>query len=424
MKKRGVILAAALLSIVALWRANQDPKGHERAKASGHGMAGGVPNVNHTDDARLPTKSGARPDDHHPAATHSPERLREFYLPEADIDGLKLEAALQKLVAAYEEVCRETGESPLRLTFTVPPGHDRPLTVKLGAKTLDASIRMLAAVSGLKVVRKGSEYLFEAPAETGAQRTMSLRVPPDFYNAPEPPGDPFKEPAPPSKISPADYFAGKGITLDPETRLRYSSATGSVVLTTTRAADEVAVSGLIDFAFSETPGQHKLETQIIKLPAGIEWTPPDTSQFDDAGLQEMMRTFAQRNGVELITIPTTTVRSNEERGGLIEIGRELITPLEAGGFETRWVGINMQLKAGPVGFGQDVALRFTDTAEDVDPASGNPIVTTQTDISAKSFTGDGVSQLHLQTSPDGTRTLLLVKPTLIDATGRPVRGGE
>jgi hypothetical protein len=41
-----------------------------------------------------------------------------------------------------------------------------------------------------------------------------------------------------------------------------------------------------------------------------------------------------------------------------------------------------------------------------------------------SFAGDGSARMHIQTHPDGTRSVVLVTPTLIDATSQPIHGKE
>jgi hypothetical protein len=359
-----------------------------------------------------------------PSATHPPERLSQFYLPQVSIDGMSLEAALKKLQASYEEACRETGETPLALTFSVPPGHDRLLTVQIGTRTLDGAIHLLAAMSGMLVERKGSEYAFEEPVETGEPRTRSFRVPPDFFNAPESADYPFVQVAAPSKISPADYFAGKGISLDPNTRLRFSPGAGTVVIDTTSMADELAIGRLIGLASSETMPQHKVDTKILEIGKDVDWKPPANAQLDEEAMQLFMRELAQTQGIDLKTMPSTVARDGQ--AAKIEIVRNYIFPVPGSEneFKSEDVGVVLDVTPVVLGFGQKLDVGFNATAVDEDPKSGEFKVVNRASITDNSFSRDSATSLHIETRPDGSRVLLLVKSTMIDATGRPVRPAE
>ena len=308
-RKRLILLAATLLCVVALWKGLEVRD--ERDRASGAGRTEDdylAPATAKEGNAapQLPGKASIRFASD-PAATHPPERLNQFYLPPVNIEGLPLEAALRKLLAVYEEACRETGETPLPLTFSVPTGPDRLLKVKVGGGTLDNSIRLLASLSSLKVKREGPAYLFEEPAETGRPVKKSLGVPPDILSrlksaAPSPPGDP------------ADLIgalAALGVDLDPSTRLKFSAGSSILLLETLSAADEVAVTALVERFASERPIQHKLQIRVVELAAGVEWTPPEISQLDEQGMQLVMRELAQTKGVDLMTMPSTVARDGQ-----------------------------------------------------------------------------------------------------------------
>lgn len=422
--KRLLILTAVLIAVLVFLRENPlagkarpagDPSPEGKGMASGGNGEGGSP--------ALPTKLSTRPQGQ-PAATHSPARLKEFYLPAVDVTGLSLGSALQKLRAAYDDACRESGEVPVRLTFEVPPGHDRPLAVTLGPRTLDAAIRLLAMVSGLKVERTEARYVFTALEETGEKKVREFRVPPDF-GVVKGGEDPFAEGAAPRKrLSPAEWFASQGIELDPSTRISFRAATSALSVETNSAADELAVSSMLRMMADEAPLQHKLETRVLELKAGSQWVPPDVSQLDEAGMQNLFHLLTEQEGAQLMTVPAITGRSGQQAKA--EFVREWITPVEGteDRFETLQIGKVLQITPVPLGFGHRIDLKFTDTTGDVDAESGEAHVDIHTNIENTSFTSDSQARLHVQTRPDGTRTLVLVTPTLIDATGRPVHGGE
>ena len=421
-KKRLILLAVILLCVVALWKGPEVWGGRDEASATGWTAGGQFAEAAATDDGtarHLPGKSSVRFASD-PAATHAPERLSRFYLPPVSIDGLSLEAALQKLQAAYEATCRETGETPIQLTYSVPPGLDRPLTVKIGSATLDNSIRLLASLSSLKVKREGPAYLFEAPAETGKLVKKTLRVPPDILSR-------LNSAASSPSSGPADLaaaIAALGIDLDPSTRLKFSPGSATLQIETTRAADEVAVSAMVERLVGELPIQHQLRTRIIELTADMEWTLPESAQLDEAGIQLMMRELAQIKGVDLMTMPSVTARDGE--AAKVEIVRDLISPVPGsdGEFRTDPVGVVLDVTPVVLGFGQKIEIGFNVTEGDIDPKTSAVKIVNRASMTDTSFTRDASTRIHVETRPDGSRVLLLVTPTLIDATGRPVRPAE
>lgn len=425
-KRHLILLAVILLCTIVLWKGPEAWGGREAASASGLNAGDHLVATAPTDEGaarQLSGKSSVRFATD-PAATHPPGRLVQFYLPPVNINGLPLEAALKKLQAAYEDACRETGETPLALTFSVPPGHDRLLTVKIGTRTLDGAIRLLAAMSGMHLERKGSQYVFELPVETGKPRTRSFRVPPDFFNAPGSADDPFVQVTNLSKTSPADYFSNKGITLDPDTRLKFSPGAGTLVMDTTRAADEVAVAQMVSLASSETIPQLKVTTKILELGKDVDWTPPENAQLDEASMQLLMRELAQTRGVDLMTAPSTVAGNGQT--AKMEIVREVVSPVPGsdGEFTVEPVGVVLDFKPAVLGFGQKIDMGFNVTDVEEDPKSSELKVVERASITDSSFTRDAFTRIHVETRPDGSRILLLVTPTLIDATGRPVRSAE
>jgi hypothetical protein len=170
-----------------------------------------------------------------PRATHAPERLKEFMLPEIAIDGLTLGEALRKLMGVYEDACKRTGETPLRLTFDLPPGNAKKLHLKLSPRNFSTSVQLLATFSGMSVCRNKLNYRFEPFADERKQVTRALTVPPDFTPAGtglDTEADPFAEDEPP-----------------------------------------------------QMPMQKKFTQQVFEIPSGMDWTPPDVSQMTEGQVQ-------------------------------------------------------------------------------------------------------------------------------------------
>jgi hypothetical protein len=164
---------------------------------------------------------------------------------------------------------------------------------------------------------------------------------------------------------------------------------------------------------------------VLELAAGSEWTPPETSQLEEASLQALFHDLAEK-GAQLTTLPAITARVGEQ--AKIEMVRDLIVPVGGGdgeqGFETHVIGKVLDLTPVPLGFGHRVDLNFTDTTGGLDEDTLAAKIDRRTDLGDTAFSADGQARVHVQTRPDGTRTVLLVTPTLIDATGRPLRGQE
>jgi hypothetical protein len=451
MKKKHVAAAAILLiALLGLYRGVDQVVRSKEATATGNrNTSSSAATDRNNEITGLPTKVSDRPANSGVHATHRPDQLKQFYLPEVIIDGLPLKAALTKLQTAYEDVCRGSGEVPVRLTFVVPPEATHPLTVKTGIRNLDGAIHLLAAMSGLKVSRTGSEYAFTAPKETGEIVKKSFKLPPDFFSVPSSEkDDPFSAPVVvPETISPADlfagnsikdddiswenaketarlspteYFASKGITLDPDTKLT-RNPDGTLQLETTSAADRTAIEGLIGLAANDVPLQHKIETRMIQLSAGMDWTPPDTSQLDGAALTQLMRQLDQSKGVDIVVQPSITARTGQD--AKIEIIREVIFPPRTPdqGYRIDNAGVVVDLRPVPYGFGHHVDLNFSEKVIVADGPESDPFqIVERTAISDSSFSGDGNSSMHVQTHPDGSRSVVVVTPTLIDATGRPL----
>ncbi len=333
-----------------------------------------------------------------PRPTHRPDQLRDFMLPEMEIEGLVLESALAKLKAAYEEACRFSGETPHQLVFDVPSGGD-PLHLRLSARNLDGSIRLLGAVAGFHVQRQGAEYRFTKIEENRKLVKRTLEADPNLRNA---------------RILIADLTA-QGLRLDPSTRVLLG-ADGRITLETMSAADEAAVMAIFDLDHSSF--QHELEMKVIELQAGMDWTPPEGASLDPEQEMAMLRELTQRRGVDLLTTPTIMARNAQP--ATIELVREHIVPSETGegGFETHDVGVIVLLQPSALGFGHQVDLNFREAVADYDQPPGSQFYD-RTHITDAGFSANGASRLLMQTREDGSRVLVLLKPTLMDVTGRP-----
>lgn len=421
-----IIIGLALL-FALMWRSGSVSQffGQSRSKTTGTT----APNERHledTDDRTFKTKVGDRPPPS-PAATHSPERLKDFFLPTLNIEGLSIEEAMQKLKASYQETCLRTGEVPINLKFDIPRGTSGKINIRLEGKSFSSAVKLLAALSGMEVSRKGSIYEFSVIPNELVSTTRTFNVPPDFAATLDALGstrgenDRMLEEGVFPQPQLSEILSKLGLDLDPSTLVRPTNA-GILIVKSNSAADLTVISQLVKTLADEKPMQLKFSSKIVELASGVDFELPDTSQMTDAEAQSFMRAMAQTKGTDLMSLPSVVTRNGES--GNITIGREYILPKEdaEGEFETHLVGQAMKIGGNALGFGQETSFNFTDTT--ADDSKKNITIETQTDLSDTGFSNDQGTRFVIQENPDETTVIVLVTSTLIDATGEPFHGGE
>ncbi|WP_234043171.1 hypothetical protein [Luteolibacter yonseiensis] len=439
MKKRIFIVAGVALVGVCLWLGTRggDVERSHRDEGNTSRHSGSVDSSDaHGTAAVLKTKSAIR-DTGKPRSTHGPERLKEFYLPVVDINGLTLREALAKLMAAYEDACAKAGEVPIPLTFDVPPTATKKLRLRLSPGNFSSSVRFLATYAGMKVNRDKTVYRFEPFADERGEVKRSVSLPPDFAtrlseqtslssgsesDSPIGEGEGSPRKAVPVRMTIAEILKASGLELDPSTRLSVKPS-GELILETPSGADAAAISALEDSLKNDVPIQNKFTTKVLHIPADLDWAAPDTSQMTDSEIQLFMRQMSQKKGVDLLTLPEVTARGNQDAS--IENVRELIYPTNAEGteFEKQQIGVTMQMKGDALAFGHDVDFQFTHTTGGLDNPLEKPVIEKHT-VSGAGYTGDRGARLAVETQPDGSRVVVLLSATMIDATGQPLHGAE
>jgi|GEM_PF-3586198 len=389
------------------------------AKSGLHGGGVLIANVADSRTAPVRTKSSQRPPSR-PRATHEARQLRDFFLAPLEFDGLTLLESLAKLRTAYEDTCRESGETPLQLIFTLPPGNNPRLRLNPGSRTLESSVHMLAGMAKLSVRRFGREYRFTAPPD-GRGKLMTeqfsvnsgMPLIPNDYN-------PFDSDSARPVVNTNAFLAG--LELDPSTRI--TLLPDKLKIETSSAADYAAITSFKEAAEINSPTLHKVTAMILEIPAGAAWDHQDHFQLDDIQLQTLLREATQTPGMELKTAPSITAKPGEDSA--IEIVHEFVA--RAGnpedGFETYRVGLVVNLNLKPLGLGHQVVVDFSDTSGGVDPVTGVAVINTHAGITDQTFSRDATTIANVDTHPDGTRTVLLLTTTLIGPTGAPARAEQ
>ncbi len=423
MKRRLLIVVCFLILLLSLWLGNRAYVSPEKKKS---GSASPVWKSRSRDAEEpgsanhLQTKAAIRKASNNPKS-HSPERLKQFMMPDVFINGLTLEEAMRKLMTAYEDACAESGQTPLRLSFMIPPGVDAKLKLHTGSKDFDVSVRLLAALAGVKVSRKELIYQFEQIENLAQKEDQSFSVPPDFTEK-------LKEMA---GIDPGlndestleERLKALGFKLDPSTHLSLSSS-GQLSIQTTSGADASAISTLVQTIIDFKMIQQKFVTKIITLTPEVKWELPKVQQLSDAEMVDLMRELVQQKGVNLMTAPSIAAKSGQP--SVVELLRELTVPSKKNpnDFETHQVGIVINAQGKTLGFGSIIDVNFNHTNGDIDPATRSIKIDTESDITTSGFSDNANTKFAIQKLPDGSRKILFSTTTLIDATGRPINHEE
>lgn len=197
-------LLALLLAILGLVLWNKGlPQAAEDAQGDGTGQAhpvregasrpGSAP-------SKLPRDTGKRTTES--VATHSPEELKNFILPEFEARDATLGEALATLFSQYDQICRDTGEAPLRFTYRLEARAPEHLQLHLRQRSFLHVLRAIAAQADLALDHRGTHLVFSEIEETPAQdlATASHPVPPGFLHelnalvSPAPPWPPGEDP--------------------------------------------------------------------------------------------------------------------------------------------------------------------------------------------------------------------------------------
>jgi hypothetical protein len=329
--------------------------------------------------------SGDRPVAADGRAIHGPQQLNEFVLAKpVEIRGLGTKAALEKLDREYRESCRKAGEVPLDLAYEVPAGYERPLNLTTGM-TFERAVEEIAATSKLDLKRRGATYHLQAPKENDRLVRETYSVPPDFLAR-------VSEDAYEQRLPIRAAFEKRGVSFDGATRLRLSGA--NLAVETRDRGDQAAISGTVNAVAQGSPRQVRLDYRTFTIPAGQSWNAPANGMASDkdlAGLRQIpgVQEYVPREG----TIETRRLHEpgqNDLPGGKLR-------------YEVGLLGFGTQVKA-------ELEQKTRGRRRVVLPLEGP--------------TPDGATRIATTGGPDGSRVVLAVTPTILDATGRPVHGAK
>lgn len=130
-----------------------------------------------------------------------------------------------------------------------------------------------------------------------------------------------------------------------------------------------------------------------------------------------MRELAEHAGTDLMTAPSVTSRAGQQTK--VEMVREVLLPKESGGFPVHKVGLVIEATPSLLAFGTAAEFDVKDTAYELDPATGKFDFRNRLDITDSFYVKNSDTRLMLETHADGSRTLVMVSPKLVDSAGQP-----
>lgn len=316
---------------------------------------------------------------------HRADQLDDFVLEApVGIRGLGPEEALEKLDRAYRDACRKAGEVPLQLSYEVPPGYGKPLDFTTG-HSFGRAVREVAVSSKLELSRRGTTYRFrplDAPGESRRPVEKTYQVPPDFL-ARMSRGD--------QRVPIRSAIEKRGVSLHESTTLTFQPSNATLRVETSDSSDDATISALIQSTLQGTPRQIRWEVRTFETPPGKGWNGPADGVIDGAGLADLRRLPGVRERVisDGGVFSLEPLRSGESRRDRLAGGGSLRS-------EARMLAFGIHATAD---------LREKNRER----------------LSLKGQTPDGGTRISTTTRPDGSSIVLAVTPTIVDATGRPVK---
>jgi len=377
---------------------------------------------------------------------HTAADLEYFMMPEILIQGLTPDAALAKLEAVYQETCSRTGEVPLDLSFSTPPGNARKLDIRLPSAPLSDSVVMLASLTGMDAPRKGTTWRLQPYQDEGTV-SNTLGVPPDFQQQLE--SMLLEKNQPGRKQTIASVLARIGLISDPRSSV-VLSANGSLVMVGFPAAEGAAIASFVQTFSGQKPLQVKFSLCVVDTAKG------DRTGFPADGFLTAAQDRRLAKALETGESPGKGWQTNRLPSATQRFGRnvalemvESFPPLRPG--ESDRIASRMAAKTramlggtapenpprakplpGEIGIVTNMSgtleglkirmdMDYTSRTGETDPTTGKPRIHTRATFADTGYWPDGSTRVMTHQHPDGTSTTLLASAQVIDATGRPWR---
>jgi hypothetical protein len=340
--------------------------------------------------------------------THGAEQLQDFILSDFEGREVDLRGALALLQQAYREACYQSKEKPLTLRFELEGASAELFSFHLRGQSLMACLRYLAAMGGVEIEGDGPDFVLKRhpeaetrgegallPGGEAAVAGLLAQLRRDAGLAEGAGGEDWE-----------GVLRAAGLLRDAASSVR-KEADGSLVLHGSRM-EMARVSSALALAM-EPKLQLKVAIRHVSTSEVLESARKPLGAEESA---DLLRKLQERPDTRMATLPSITMREGET--ATIEMIREKIRPAGEGQWDVGWVGVKEGVEAARTGLKIVARMDSERRAEN------------EGDFSWQSHTnhaaGDGETWVERVASRDGTHEYRLITVTVIDATGRPVRG--
>jgi len=280
-------------------------------------------------------------------ATHSYTELKDFMIPELKLENITFKQALYQLQKRYNEICKETGETPVSFRFKIQGESQRLINFRLNNLSFTAMLKTLAAIEGMAMVIEDRTISFSAHEKSGIKLTKTITVPPNAAArlTPDPisPIDPFSSdknaPLPPRTNLSTIIRELFGLT---ESKISYLAASSTLVVNA-NSVDIARIESLVANYLKSPPPQIKTTSRIINVAEGAQFDPTSINQPD------FYEKITSTPGIEIVSSPTVISRAGAT--ATVQQIREVVSPTSSGGFTTDHTGLTIKYNTGLLGFG-------------------------------------------------------------------------
>ncbi len=389
--RMGIGMLVVLALLVILWP-REETAGESGASVGTRERGGREGLVETPEGPRSGAGRGMTEREAIPLTEHDVDQMGDFMLPLVEGREVSLKGAIRILTAAYKDACRQSRTKGLVFEFDVPEGDER-ISFSIEQGNFEEVLKLIARLAGYEVVGDGLVVSFEALPAVDEGVTRTFRVSPDFRTKL---GDELRRLGMVPSDDPGEMLEAMGVVRDGG---KVTFSQNEAVLTVQGSgADLARVEAKI---FDRKPIQLKATMKLIHADEALD---EEVVAARGAELLDRVQGLAGKEGVEVMTMPSVTMRQQQEAD------IEVINTHPEG-----WTGQRMNLEGELMG----LSILSRDTVEY--RPEGHPQPYAQDTVYG--VFNDGEAQISLVDARDGEFLYRVLTLEMIDATGRPIRGG-
>ena len=347
---------------------------------------------------------------------HELADLKRFQMGVIEFKDLDITESVELLKSNYEAICKETLETPHSLGFIFNEDiNKRKVSITLGGSFIDI-INQLTAIHDTQYERNDSVFTFSylpISPEDNEVVTRIFKLPPEVFNKKDNSlyGNPIKI-----------------IANDPKMTLKWNPETSTL----NAHGQQSAINRLnryINNRLALTPIQCRITTKAFSFNPDLIKNDPiiekikTLSPFSEGEAQLLTRKLSQLKGSDIVTYPSVVARFNEK--GTIEIIKEIPSLNSFIGFkQTHYMNSLSGLcisSALELNYHFIAGMKITNP-DHLPEIDAKPVDLKKYQTKLKSIGRDGSTHVFKLDIPDSDQEhLLLMKMSIIDASGRPIK---